>query len=160
MYEDQLLSIDKIAEKLGVSGTTIHNHLRAQEVDTTKRLRRVICACGCGKTTKRPRCQVRTGKLLFFNRKHFINFMKGPMAQKYKELRDGKRIGKAVLKACVGILDFDPVIHHIDGTYENNSPKNLLGFRSREDYFLYQKGVKVMALRADTGAWEEVRYEK
>lgn len=153
MYEVELVSIGTIAKRVGKSRTWIHKLLRSMGVDTTKRPRQVKCAY-CGKKLLRNRYQVRNKQNYFCNSKHYLKCLKDPEFNKH---RQGQRIGRIVFESCVGILDFEPFIHHIDEDPENNNPKNLWGFRSQGDHFFYHQGGKVTALKADTGSWEEVQ---
>lgn len=152
MYVDELVSMGTIAKRFGKSRTWIHKVLRSKGVDTGKRLIEVKCDY-CGNTLLKNKSQIRNRQNHFCNSKCYHGSLKDPEFNKY---RQGQRVGKVVFLACVGTLDFEPIIHHVDENPENNNPKNLWGFRNQADHFAYHQGGKVMILKANTGKWEEV----
>ncbi len=154
MYEIELVSIGTIAQRVGKSRTWIHHILKSIGVDTSKRPREVKCLY-CGKTLLKTRSQIRKSKNHFCNHKEYLKLLRED--SEFDKHRLGQRIGKTVFQACTGNLDFDPVIHHVDGDQENNKPKNIWAFRTPEDHIYYHRGGKVKTLKADTGAWEEVK---
>jgi hypothetical protein len=141
LYTEDLLSLGKIGEILGVSRQYVKKVLNSLGIDTSK-----AGACNikfncdfCGEETTSLRCNFRKNNFNFCNRDCYMNFLK-ENGKDYKPWRQGQRIARSTVEGAYGELPPGSIVHHIDGDNHNNDLSNLMLFAAAKDHLKWHRG--------------------
>jgi len=135
MWEDDLFTLQMIAEYFGCSKQAVKKYLNKRGVDTSKGgIRSVICD-KCGIKFKAPRSRLRIHKKHYCSVKCYYDSLYNP---DYNSNRQGQIKARRVVKEFFALSE-ENVVHHRDSDNENNDPTNLMIFANQSDHMRWHR---------------------
>jgi len=135
MWEDDLFSLQMIAEYFRCSRQAVKKYLNKRGVDTSKGgVRSVICD-KCGKEFKAHRSRLRMRRKHYCSVKCYYDSIDNP---DYNGNRQGQIKARRVVKEFFPLSE-ENVVHHRDGDNENNDPVNLMVFANQSAHMRWHR---------------------
>jgi hypothetical protein len=155
MYEVDLLTMQAIADRLGVTKQAIYHRLKKvgkSEFKATA-IGRKCLKCGEPFVVNRKRILAGGGKYCS------VRCYQAAVSMHGKLSRHGQREARRAVGAALGrALRSGEVVHHIDGnSFNNECPGNLMLFGSNAEHMSFHKSGSAKALATAYAAWRKAR---
>lgn len=138
-YENNLIPMQKLAERYGVTRQTIFFILKKYGIDTKKQRIPVSCTT-CGNELLRTKAEIRNKKNHFCNMDCYTAFLHAQ--GDYIPNRQGQRTARNIVLKYFELQE-KMVVHHEDKNNLNNAVWNLKVFANQGDHIRYHRGFEV-----------------
>lgn len=155
MYEVDLLTMQEIADRLGVTKQAIYHRLKkvGRSAFKATAIGRKCLKCGEPFVANRKRILAGRGKYCS------VRCYQADVSMHGKLSRHGQREARRAVGAVLGrTLRSEEVVHHIDGnSFNNECPGNLMLFGSNAEHMSFHKGGSAKVLATAYAAWRKSR---
>ncbi len=138
-YLKDHLTLAEIGKLLGITRQAVLSRINRLGIDKSTAERFDIKCDFCGKLYSITRKRFKLSVKHFCSNKCYQNgYMHNP---DYRQWRTGQRVGRALMDEFLkehGILmNYDMVVHHIDGDQSNNELSNLMVFNNASEHLAH-----------------------